>query len=86
MAEEKPTRVHAPIIIDLGKHKKKKIKRLKRGRGKLMREVEYVVEEVQRDLGEEAAGKDFIPIVMIYRRKRRKRKKRGISLFPLLPF
>ena len=74
----------APIVIDLGKVKKKKIKALKRGRGKLMAEVSTVINDLRMNLGDEADGKQFIPVVLIYKQKR-KRGKRGRSLlFPFL--
>ncbi len=71
-----------PIIVDLGKKKKKQIRRLKRGRGKLVAELEDVLAEVQAQLGSEANGKELVPVVLIYRRKRKRR--RGGGLFPLL--
>lgn len=73
--------VVTPIIIDLGKTKRKRIKRLKRGRGRLMEEVTDVLEEVRASLGEEGADKHLVPIVMVYRRKRRKKKYEGIFPF-----
>lgn len=86
MAETNPPRIYAPIIIDLGKTRRKRIKQLKRGRGKLTREVQDVLEEVQMDLGQEAEGKEFIPVVLIYR-QRRKRRNRGLGLpVPFPPF
>jgi hypothetical protein len=76
----------APIIIDLGKAKRKRIKALKRGRGKLMAEVSGVINEARINLGTEANGKGLIPVILIYRQKR-KRKKAGLALpfpFPFL--
>lgn len=71
-------RILPPLVIDLGKTRRKRIKRLKRGRGKLAREVQQVVAEVSASLGDEAHDKEIIPVVVIYRRKRKKR--RGLSL------
>ena len=73
----------APIIIDLGKEKRKRIKDLKRGRGRLMNEVAGVINEARMNLGAEAEGKEFIPIILIYRKKR---KRKGGSLALPLPF
>ena len=73
----------APIIIDLGKEKKKRIKDLKRGRGRLMDEVAGVIHEARMNLGSEADGKEFIPVILIYRKKR---KRKGGSLALPLPF
>jgi hypothetical protein len=39
---------------------------------------------VKSDLGEEASGKVFVPVVMIYRRKQKRRQPRlNRLLFPL---
>jgi hypothetical protein len=73
----------APIIIDLGKEKRKRIKDLKRGRGRLMNEVAGVINEARINLGAEADGKEFIPIILIYRKKR---KRKGGSVALPLPF
>jgi hypothetical protein len=70
----------APIIIDLGKAKRKRIRALKKGRGPLMQEVASVIEEVKSRMGD-AASKDVIPIVAIYRQKRRRGKGRGLIPF-----
>ncbi len=64
----------APIIVSLGKKKKKQIKRLKRGKGGTMDEVLDVIDQVQANLGDQAAGKILVPIVVIYRRKQRRRR------------
>lgn len=69
-----------PIIIDLGKKKRKRIRQLKRGRGRLMGDVYDVVDEVRDSLGDEAKGKEFVPVVVIYRRKR---KRGGKAVFPI---
>jgi hypothetical protein len=79
--EEETVEVTQPIIIDLGKQRPKQIKRLKRGRGKLWNEVVDVIDEVSVQLGEEAEGKVLVPIVMVYRKKRKRRR-----INPLLPF
>lgn len=75
----------APIIIDLGKKKRKRIKDLKRGRGRLMTEVAGVINEARMNLGSEAEGKEFIPVILIYRKKR-KRKGGGLALPIPFPF
>jgi hypothetical protein len=56
-----------PIIVDLGKQKKKRIKDLKRGEGKLMDEVMEVVAQVEDKI--DADGKVIVPVVVIYRKK-----------------
>jgi Family of unknown function (DUF6200) len=75
----------APIIIDLGKEKKKRIKDLKRGRGRLMAEVASVLSEVRAGIGNDADGKQLVPVVLIYKKKNRKWKGRdGGRFFPFL--
>jgi len=58
-----------PIVLDLGKQKKKLIKELKRGEGKLMDDVHQAVEAVRSSLGAELAGKALVPVVICYERK-----------------
>lgn len=58
-----------PIVIDLGKVKKKRVKALKRGEGKLVSEVQQAVEQVRARLGASAAGKEIVPVVVVYRQK-----------------
>ena len=64
--------VLAPIIVPLGKMKKKEIKRLEKGRGKAMDEVADVIEQVQAKLGEQADGKAILPVIVVYRKKQRR--------------
>jgi len=64
--------VTTPIIVSLGKKSKKQIKRLKRGKGSAMDEVMDVVDQVQAHLGEDAANKIIVPVVIIYRKKERR--------------
>lgn len=67
----------APIILDLGKKKRRALKNLKRGRGRLIDDVEQALDEVNIGLGDEAKGKQIVPIVLIYKRKT-KRRRRGL--------
>jgi hypothetical protein len=62
----------APVIIDLGKEKKGRIKDLKRGRGRLMAEVAAVLNEVRAGLGDDAGNKQLVPVVLIYKKKNRR--------------
>lgn len=57
-----------PVVVDLGKTKKKLIRELKHGEGKLMEDVKEAVEAVRSNLPE-MEGKELIPIVIIYERK-----------------
>ena len=61
----------APVVVTLGNQSRKRIRRLKRGRGKLMDEVSNVVDQVRANFGEHAEGKVFVPVVLVYRRKPR---------------
>ncbi|MCI0398649.1 MAG: hypothetical protein L0332_34170 [Chloroflexi bacterium] len=72
------TEVTDPIIIELGRHRKKHIERLKEGKGELWYEVVDVLEEIKEQLGERAAGKIMVPVILVYEKRRRRD--------PLLPF
>ena len=61
----------APIVIDLGKKRRKQVRDLKRGRGKLMNEVAEVLERVQAEMGP-GDHRQLVPVVMIYRKKARR--------------
>jgi len=56
-------------VIDLGKQRRKRIKELRRGEGKLMDEINASIEEL-RTAG--ALGADVQPVVVVVRQKRRK--------------
>ncbi len=64
-----PAEVTAPVIVSLGKKKRKIMKRLKRGKGSAMDQVMDVLEQVQDQLGSQAEGKILVPIVIIYKEK-----------------
>ena len=66
--------VAAPIVIDLGKKKRREIKRLKRHGGKLMDEVDAALHRVLSTLGDDANDKQIVPVVFVYRKKDRRRK------------
>ena len=72
--------VVTPVVVDLGKVKRKHVKRLKRGEGKLADEVLDVLDEVNDELGDELEGTTLVPVVMVYERKRKKSKRRTIEL------
>jgi hypothetical protein len=69
-----------PIVIDLGKKRKGIIRKLKRGRGRLMDEVFAAVEQTRSALAESGDGHTLVPVVLIYRR-RQKKSKRGMFGF-----
>ena len=67
-----------PIVIDLGKRKRKAIKKLKRGYGPLVDEILVALTEVQDNLGEQVAGNGILPIIILYQKKQR--RGRGFGL------
>jgi Family of unknown function (DUF6200) len=63
-------KVATPIIINLGKQKKKAIKQLKKGEGKLMAEVQEAVNHVKSQIKpDESAGTVLVPVVVLYKEK-----------------
>jgi Family of unknown function (DUF6200) len=79
MSDAETTEEITPIVLKVGKRKRRVIKDLKRGRGRLMDEVEQTLEEVRVGLGAEGERKELVPVVLIYREKDKKRK--GLRLF-----
>lgn len=74
-----------PIVVNLGKKSRKKIKQLKRGEGKMAVEVQLAMDEVRARLPEADKGKQLVPIVMFCeRRARRVKGLKGLSL-PMSP-
>jgi hypothetical protein len=75
--------IPTPVVIDLGSRKKKAIKRLKDGRGKLMSEVALALEQVRGGLSDGDQGSQIVPVVIIYKKKKKKGGGKGMSLNPL---
>jgi len=73
--------LNAPVILDLGKAKRKEIRQLRDGQGPLVNEVQSALHDVAQSLGEQAQGAQIVPVVLIYR-KRSRRRNRGRSLLP----
>jgi hypothetical protein len=59
-----------PIVVDLGKVSRRRIKRLKRGEGPLRVEIDEVMERIRAQLDPELSGKTLVPVIVVYRRKR----------------
>ena len=76
--DEKDINVTEPIIINLGKQKRKRIKKLMKGRGRLLDEVEDVVDEVSMLLDEELDGKVVVPLILVYEKKPKPQRLRGM--------
>ena len=73
--------VNAPVILDLGKASRRNIRQLKEGGGKLLADVQDAMTQVTTSLGDQAQGKQLIPVVVLYRKKSRRRK--GGGLIPI---
>lgn len=78
---------HAPVIVDLGNRRKRAIRDLKNGTGELMLEVDHAVDHVRSTMADADKNKTVIPVVIIYRKKRRGRGGRmsDIAYSPLNP-
>lgn len=76
--------MNAPIILEVGKTKKRNIRDMERGQGKIMADLQEAMVEVTATLGADADAKQLVPVVLVYRRKGKKRKKRrgGRGFFP----
>jgi hypothetical protein len=64
-SQEQPT-----VILDLGKHKRKQIKRLRKGGGPLMADVKSAVAEYQQN-GTIAAGNPVVVVVVVGQKRRK---------------
>ena len=58
-----------PIVVDLGKKKGKQIQQLKRGQEQLVSEMQEALAEIKDGLGAQAASKELVPVVVIYKKK-----------------
>ena len=67
-----------PLIIDLGKQSKKKIKQLEGGEGELASRIEEAVSDAKRALNDPARAANVIPVIVMFEKKPKKRK--GIGL------
>jgi len=59
----------SPILLDLGKQRRKRIKQLRRGAGKLMDEINASISELQKA---GTIGPTTQPVVVVVRQKRRR--------------
>jgi hypothetical protein len=73
VSKSSATATKQPVLIDLGKKKKKAVKRLRRGSGPLMRAVNDAVDELRSTGKLDTSGQDVIVVV------REKKKRRGGS-------
>ena len=72
--EPTPREPVVPIVLDLGKVKRKQIKKLKRGTGPLLDEVHEAVAAVHQELADEGGSRELVPVVLLYERKRKKQR------------
>jgi hypothetical protein len=79
------TQSQTPVIVDLGKRKRKAIKDLKNGRGYLMEEVDQAVSRARSSLPDAEQNKPVVPVVILYRKKRKRRGGRSFPFSPLNP-
>lgn len=68
-------------FLSVGKKKKRALKDLKRGRGRLMDEVEQTLEEVRDGLGASASGKEIVPVIILFREKQKRKRRQFAGLF-----
>jgi len=68
----------APIVIDLGKTSRKRIRALKEGSGVLVDDIAEVVDRLRAELGDDAKDKQLVPVVVIYKRKKARKKREGL--------
>ncbi len=80
-AVERKIEVSEPIIVNLGKQKRKQIKKLMDGEGKLWVEVQDVIDEVGMMLDEELEDKTIVPLILIYEKKPKRKQQRGLFGF-----
>ena len=70
----RPTNTTPPIVLDLGKQRRKRIRDLRRGEGKLMDEINASIDEL-RTAGALAADAQAVVVVV----RQRRRKVRGLN-------
>jgi hypothetical protein len=73
-----------PIVLDMGKVGRKKIRELKKeGRGELLDGIGEAIEQARAQLGPVLASKTLLPVVLVYEKKPRKKRKGLINLLPV---
>lgn len=82
MAQQTGAEGLRPVLVDLGTVRGRTVREFKEGCGPLVDDVQQVLAEVRQNLGPDGATKELVPVVLIYRRKR-KGKKGGGGLFCL---
>jgi hypothetical protein len=63
--------VHSPMVIDLKKQSRKRIRQLRKGRGRLLRSVQDTISQLQEA---NEVGTSVQPVIVIVRQKPRRRR------------
>jgi hypothetical protein len=61
-----PASPEAGLLIDIGRQGRKRIRRLKRGEGKLARQVQAAVYQAEKGRGD-THPREIVPVVLLYR-------------------
>ncbi|MGZ8219534.1 DUF6200 domain-containing protein [Methylomagnum sp.] len=70
-----------PIVLDMGKVGRKKVRELKKeGKGELLDDINEAIEQARAQLGPVMASQTLLPVVLVYEKKPRKKKKGLINL------
>lgn len=77
MSDTKEDSTLPPVLIDLGKARRNRVRDLKRGKGRLLEKVEDAIEQTVEELGDEVKGKTILPVVVVV--EKRPKKKRNMS-------
>ncbi len=64
----------APLVIDLGKKKRKTARKIKKGRGPVLDHIDQAVQYTVESLGDHEGDAIIVPVVLIYERKRKRRR------------
>lgn len=54
------------LLVDLGRPRRKHVKRLKRGFGRLIHPIDATIESARQQFGIDP-GKEIVPVVLLYR-------------------
>ncbi len=73
--EDEEFEIITPLVIEMGKLSKKKLKAFKKGKGSLVNEVIEVLSEVTGSVSSETESRSIIPVVMVYEKKPRKKRR-----------
>jgi hypothetical protein len=74
--------VTPPVVVDLGRRGGRQIRMLKEGRGPLVGEVYDVIAQVRKALEADLSGKTLVPLVVVYKRKKKRARSGPTGLLP----